>query len=137
MSARLEFACEQLCIELMQRSSVLSGMTFRHWDEDKDSATECIVVRATAGEKQYAGPGGHPVEVEATYRTAQSEAGRNEAIIEAMTNSVYKASRSVRVPAYDLFRFLSIEDGGGNDRENTRNLRKRSRTFSFIAKEKA
>lgn len=136
MSARLEFACEQLCIELMQRNKTLAGMIFRHWDEDKDAATECIVVKALVGEKQYAGVKGYPVDVEATYRSSTSDASRNEAITEAMVDSVYRASKAVRVPAYSLFRFLSIEDGGSSNKENGRNLRKRTRTFSFIAKEK-
>lgn len=137
MSSALENTCEQICIELMQRSPVLNGMGFFHNDSDSKAVTECIVVTAEAGEKQYAGVEGFPVEVTAIYRTNVQDAARIEAITEAMTNSVCSITATTRVPAMAGLCFLSIEEGGGSSRENEKDLRKRTRKFSFIAKEKA
>lgn len=137
MSKALEFACEQVVIELMGRSSVLSGFPMIHDDADIDSKAECIVVKAEAGEKQYEGASGFPVEVTATFRTNFQNASRSEGITEAMVNSVCIVDKTITIPAFSFFDFLSIEQGGGSSRENEPNLRKRVRQFSFIAKEKA
>ena len=138
MSAKLEWACEELVIQLIKKNPITSGMIFRHDDEDKDAVTNCIVVRAKCGEKQFEGAKAYPVEVDATFRVdTNSTAERNESIAEAMMDSVYKADPDSPVDACSLFSFLSVEEGGASERENGKNLRKRSRSFSFIAKEKS
>jgi len=138
MSARIEWACEELVIQLMRRNAKISSMVFRHNAEDKDALVNCIVVTAKAGEKQYEGAKAYPVEVDAVYRAdTATPVERNEEIAEAMTSSVYQAGPGVSVDAFSLFEFLSIEDGGASERDNGKNLRKRSRSFSFIAKEKS
>lgn len=136
MSAKLEHSCEELIIQLMKQDPRLSGMTFRHGDEAKSSETECIVVVATRGPKMEAGWKGYEVDVEATYRTATGAPSKNDAICDAMTESVFAATPGC-VPALGLFSDLSIEPDGSSDRDNTRNLKRRSRSFSLMAKEKA
>jgi len=135
--SRLEYAVEELVIQLHQRDSRLTGFKFSHKDEDNSADVECVVVKAVRGERNEAGFKGYRVDVTSTLRTNRPmKAMRRGLIMDALADSVHSATPSC-VDAMKLFTDLTMEPESSGERSNETNLRKNSRMFSFYAKAKS
>jgi hypothetical protein len=65
----IEYIAEQFFIELFNSNNKLTGLQFRHDEEDAEVPDDVVAISAESGEKQLEGPKAYSVTVTIEYRT--------------------------------------------------------------------
>lgn len=119
--------CEKVTIECL-RGGLLAAADFRHDDSGADVKSDMVIVKAGPPQRQLDGPRAYRVEVEVTLKSKTATA--NAALHgEAMArlgsrSSWYNGAIAAGMKDEDDLEILEEEFSG--DREETKNLRKRS-----------
>lgn len=134
----LEWASEEFFLQLFRTHPSLKGKNLRHFDEDRQAESNCIVVEAVVGAWQPQQPRpiqGYAVEVNVRYRSPGGEqaARRNDLVIAAIDESV-AGIRSGQTTVEKDFAVLHFLDDITSSRENTKSLRKRERQYNLVAR---
>lgn len=126
-----EFQVENVFLDLFRAHKMFKGKRFYHHDEAGEAASNCIVVKATQGAKQLEGPKAFEGEVECEWRSTTATPEQSNLASQGMLDAL---SGGAPTPSMSLFSYFRIEDEKTNgDRSNTKNLRKRMRTFPVVA----
>lgn len=88
----IEYISEQFFIELFARNPKLTGLQFRHDDEDASAPSDVVAISAEVGEKQLDGPKGYNVTVNVEYRTATGSKFNHKLIEGQLRDSIDAAT---------------------------------------------
>lgn len=140
MPNSLESSVETFLINLLKADPRLSGKQIVHFDEEEKAPTKAIVVKATQGESNLAGPGGYNLEATIEFRAPGKTSKAENDVTAAAINQVVYERTVVNQAGLETLRtasglaFIVIKDESSGDRQNTSDLRKRTINFPCQAK---
>lgn len=133
MSTQLQQLAESILLNAMNGGE-LAGMVFRHSDNAQKAKKVSITARAGAPVPQLEGPKGFLIEVEIEIKTDKPEQGSllHGAVMARILSApiVRNAALSAGMTLDDHLEIVTEDIGG--DRQETKNLRKRSITVPLL-----
>lgn len=132
----LERAVETFGMQICKTHPKLKGKTMRHADDDRAAESNCITFRATRGADRVDGPKGADVVLEVHCRSMGTPR-ENELIVTAIDEAfsdAYLAAHGSGTTAASVFARLDKFDERDGDRDDTKSLRKRTRSIPFFAR---
>jgi len=144
MSNKLEWSVEEYFVKLFGLNETILDLLdpateIRHFDDDDQAESDCLVVQAVQGERLAGGAvGAFHVELRVLLRSFKLTSDENEQIMDAVVDAVYDPAQlsetSLHTWALANLSYLYINDEMSGERSNTKQTRKREKIFPLFAK---
>lgn len=116
-------------------AGVPGGLPLVPHDRAAQAENERVVFTATAGAKELEGPECYPVSLLVEYHTVNRDPSETNPIWAAIWEAIKPSNILWGYPyaVENLDPLIYISEEGGDDRSDTKNVRKKSRTLNFKA----